>query len=82
MNFSKYANWKTSTALLFKKQAKVTPQSLLIKAYLKLVETLLKDSSKFKNSPVAPYKDLDYVLKKTHFEIDLLKKLNNKKCDQ
>ena len=31
-------------------------------AHLKSVETLLKDSSKFKKIPVAPDKDLDYTI--------------------
>ena len=31
-------------------------------SYLKSVETLLKDCSKFKNIPVVPDKDLDYVI--------------------
>ena len=42
-------------------------------SYLKLVETLLKDSSKFKNIPIAPNKDLSYIINS-----DLLKKLKNK----
>ena len=31
-------------------------------SYLKSIETLLKDCSKFKNIPVVPDKDLDYVI--------------------
>ena len=31
-------------------------------SYFKSVETLLKDSSKFKNIPVAPDKDLNYII--------------------
>ena len=31
-------------------------------SYLKLVETLLKDSSKFKSIPVSPDQDLNYVI--------------------
>ena len=31
-------------------------------SYLKSVETLLKNSSKFKNIPVAPNKDLNYII--------------------
>ena len=32
-------------------------------SYLRSVETLFKDSSKFKNIPVAPDKDLNYIIK-------------------
>ena len=31
-------------------------------SYLKSVETLLKDSSNFKNIPVVPHKDLNYLI--------------------
>ena len=49
-------------------------------SYLKPVETLLKDSSKFKNIPVAPYKDsiILLILKKESLWKYLLKKLKNK----
>ena len=49
-------------------------------SYLKPVETLLKDSSKFKNIPVAPYKDSItlLILKKESLWKYLLKKLKNK----
>ena len=46
-------------------------------SYLKSIETLLKDSSKFKNIPVAPDKDLNYINSEKRVT-DLLKKLKNK----
>ena len=46
--------------------------------YLKSVETLFKDSSKFKNIPVAPDKDLNYIINSVKRVIDLLKKFRNK----
>ena len=47
-------------------------------SYLKSVETLLKDSSKFKNIPVASDKDLSYIINSEKRVTDLLKKLKNK----
>ena len=47
-------------------------------SYLKSVETLLKDSFKFKNIPVAPVKDLNYIINSEKRVTDLLKKLKNK----
>ena len=47
-------------------------------SYLKSVETLLKDSSKFKNIPIAPDKDLRYISNSEKKITDLLKKLKNK----
>ena len=47
-------------------------------SYLKSFETLLKDSSKFKNTPVAPDKDLDYIINSEKRITELLKKLKNK----
>ena len=46
-------------------------------SYLKSVETLLKDSSKFKNIPTAPDKDLNYIINSEKGVTDLLKKLRN-----
>ena len=43
-------------------------------SYLKSVETLLKDSSKFKNIP----KDLNYIISSEKRVTDLLKKFKNK----
>ena len=43
-------------------------------SYLKSVETLLKDFSKFKNIPVAPDKDLNYIIYSEKRVTDLLKK--------
>ena len=45
---------------------------------MKSVETLFKDSSKFKNIPVAPDKDLNYIINSVKRVIDLLKKIRNK----
>ena len=45
---------------------------------MKLVETLLKDSSKFKNISIAPNKDLNYIIDSEKRVTDLLKKLKNK----
>ena len=47
-------------------------------SYLKSVETLLKDSCKFKNIPIAPNKDLNHVINSEKRVIDLLKKPKNK----
>ena len=47
-------------------------------SYLKSVETLSKDSSKFKNIPVANNKDLNYIISSQKRVTDLLKKLKNK----
>ena len=47
-------------------------------SYLKSVEALLKDSSKFKKIPVAPNKDLNYIINSEKRITDLLKKLKNK----
>ena len=45
---------------------------------MKSVETLLKDYSKFKNIPVVPNKDLNYIINSEKRVTDLLKKLKNK----
>ena len=47
-------------------------------SYLISVETLLKDSSKFKNITVAPNKDLNYIINSEKRVTDLLKKYKNK----
>ena len=47
-------------------------------SYLKSVETLLKDSSKFKSIAIAPNKDLNYIINSEKRVTDLLKKLKNK----
>ena len=47
-------------------------------SYLKSVETLLKDSSKFNNISVVPDKDLNYIINSVKRVIDLLKKFRNK----
>ena len=66
------------TTLLFKRQTRVTLLPLSIKTYLKSIETPLKDSSKFKNIPVAPDKDLNYNINSEKRVTDLSKKLKNK----
>ena len=45
---------------------------------MKSIETLLKDSSKFKNIPVPSDKDLNYIINSEKRVTDLLKKLKNK----
>ena len=52
--------------------------TLFIHSYLKLVETLLKDSSKFKSIPVAPDKDLNYVISSEKRVTDFLKDLKTR----
>ena len=47
-------------------------------SYLKSVKALLKNSSKFKRIPVAPAKDINYVINFKKRITDLLKKLKNK----
>ena len=47
-------------------------------SYLKSVEKLLKDSPKFKNIPLAPTKDLIYVINSEKRVPDLLKNLEKK----
>ena len=47
-------------------------------SYLKSIETLLKDSSKFKNIPVVPDKNPNYIINFEKSVNDLLKKLKNK----
>ena len=47
-------------------------------SYLKSIEALLKDSSKFKNIPVVPDKNLNYIINFEKRGNDLLKKLKNK----
>ena len=53
-------------------------QLISSKSLYQSVETLLKDPSKFKNMPVAPDKDLDYIINAEERVTDLLKKLKNK----
>ena len=51
---------------------------LLSLSLLKSIETLLKDSSKLKNIPVALDKDLHYIIHSEKGVADLLKKHKNK----
>ena len=78
MNLNRCANWKMRTTLLFKRRTRVTLLLFFIKTYLKSVETLLKDYSKFKSVPIAPDKDLNYIINSEKRVTDLLKKLKNK----
>ena len=60
--------------LLFNRTDKSNTIVILDKgSYLKSVETLLKDSSKFKNILVSPDKDLNYVINSEKRVTDLLK---------
>ena len=47
-------------------------------SYLKSIETLLKDSSKFNNISVVPDKDLNYIINSVKRVTDLLKEHKNK----
>ena len=47
-------------------------------SYLKSVETLLEDSSKFKNIPVASDKELNYITNSEKGVTNLLRNLKNK----
>ena len=53
-------------------------QLISSKSLYQSVETLLKDPSKFKNMPVAPDKDLNYIINPEKRVTDLSKKLKNK----
>ena len=67
------------TTLLFNRTDKSNTIVILDKgSYLKSVETLLKDSSKFKNILVSPDKDLNYVINSEKRVTDLLKNLKIK----
>ena len=52
-------------------------QLISSKSLYQSVETLLKDPSKFKIMPVAPDKDLNYIINAEERVTDLLKKLKN-----
>ena len=70
---------KNENSLVIQKADKANTIVIFDKdTHLKSVETLLKDSSKFKNIPVAPDKDLNYVTDSEKRLTDLLKKLKNK----
>ena len=61
--FEPLCKLKNENNLVIQKVKKYNTTFILDKdSYLKPVETLLKDSSKFKNIPVAPDKDLNYVI--------------------
>ena len=70
---------KNEKNLVFQKADKGNIIVILDKdSYLKSVEALLKDSSKFKNIPVVPDKDLNYIVNSEKRVTDLLKKLKYK----
>ena len=61
--FESLCKLKSENNLVIQKAKKYNTIFILDKdSYLKPVETLLKDSSRFKNIPVAPDKDLNYVI--------------------
>ena len=69
---------KNENNLVIKKTDKCNTIIILDKdSYLKSVETLLKDSPKFKRIPVAPHKDHNYIINSEKRVTDLLKKLKN-----
>ena len=77
--FESLCKLKNENDLVIQKADKGSTIVILDKAsYLKLVETLLKDMLKFKSIPVAPDKDLNYVINSEKTVTDLLKKFKNK----
>ena len=77
--FESLCKLKNENNLVIQKADKGNTIVILDKdSYLKSVETLLKDSSKFKKIPVAPDKDLNYIINSEKRVTDLLKKLKNK----
>ena len=70
---------KNENNLVIQKADKGNTIAILDKdSCLKSVETLLKDSSKFRSIRVAPDKDLNYIINSEKIATDLLKKLKNK----
>ena len=62
VEFESQCKLKNENNLVIKKAYKGNTIVILDKdSYLKSVETLLKDSPKFKRIPVAPHKDLNYI---------------------
>ena len=77
--FESLCNLKNENNLVIQRVGKGNTIVILDKdSYLKSVETLLKDSSKFKKIPVAPDKDLNYIINSEKRVTDLLQKLQNK----
>ena len=69
---------KNENNLVIQKADKGKPIVILDRdSYLKSVETLLEESSKFKNILVAPDKDLSYIINPEKRVTELLKKLEN-----
>ena len=79
VQFESLCKLKNENNLVIQKADKGNTIVILDKdSYLKSVETLLKDSSKSKNIPVAPDKNLNYIINSEKNATDLLKKLKNK----
>ena len=77
--FESLCKLKNENNLVIQKADKGNTIVILDKdSYLKSVEALLKDSSKFQSIPVAPDKDLNYIINSAKRVTDLLKKLKNK----
>ena len=77
--FESLCKLKNENNLVIQKADKGSTIVILDKdTYLKSVETLLKDSSKFKNIPAAPDKGLNYIINSEKRVTELLKKLKNK----
>ena len=77
--FESLCKLKNENNLVIQKAGKCNTIVILDKdSYLKPLETLLKDSSKFKIIPVASDKDLNYVFNFEKRVTDFLKKLKNK----
>ena len=79
VQFESLCKLKNENNLVIQKADKGNTIVILDKdSYLKSVETLLKDSPKSKNIPVAPDKNLNYIINSEKNATDLLKKLKNK----
>ena len=77
--FESLCKLKNENNLVIQKADKGNTIVILDKdSYLKSVEALLKDSPKFQSIPVAPDKDLNYIINSAKRVTDLLKKLKNK----
>ena len=77
--FESLCKLKNQSNLVIQKADKGNHIVILDKgSYLKSVETLLKDSSKFKNIPVASDKELNYITNSEKGVTNLLRNLKNK----
>ena len=78
--FESLCKLKNKNNLVIQKADKGNTIAILDKdSYLKSVEALLKDSSNFKSIPVAPEKDLNYIITSEKRFTHPLKNLKNKK---